>query len=729
MMIKANGEYLDFNGDIEIESQIKLFEDIESVNGDYSYDIEIQDNGHNRKVLGIPRADTVKTIYQAVPSEVIDDTGQSIYLGKLQVNRISGGFIYSTFYSGNTDWFAQLSDPITSLPLYKYDTELTVSNIQASWLSDEGLVFPIFDSGTLVTRSFRNFKVEDFVGCFYLKTLFKEIFNSKGIKIKGDLLSDFVFNNMLICANGRLQDQINSRSSFAKNTLGQLVTDVSTPVTFDNDYDHPYFDGDLNNYTTSGGYSRYTADIPMVVEVELKMRVSNITNTLGYIFFQVIQYDASTATLINHGRVYVYESTGTDTGNGTISGIKLDTGDEIRIYSFSPGVGQTADMLPGSTFKVTPTFLYKSFGNASVPDWSMIQLVTNVFKLFNVIPHYEVQSKTLTLNLFEKIKTKDHVNISDSIEVLDTDFSEFISNYGKVNSFTFSESNDEDLSEYNIKNFVSLGEGSIEVNNDYINDSADVIELDFSSPVTYLNQVFDISMDRINFTELNETVDLEITSVTDSSTIARFNASNADDFIKVGDLIRIIGDDIEDYNGDWIVATVTSSYFTVNGLLYSDDTSGTASVLRHQFTDDDNVYIFINVQNQPNTFFSSNSDLTIETTTFTYSSLAYFTLLSNATPINNLYKQSLSFGAINNPLSYQITILQTYWHLFDRILNDPVKLLCIGNIKRTTYDKIKTFLNTVRVETNETTNLYYLNRITGYKGSERPCELELIKLN
>src|SRR5690348_6962110 len=133
MMIKANGEYLDFNGDIEIESRIKLFEEISTSNGDFSYDISIQDNGHNRKILGIPRADTIKTIYQAVPSEVIDDTGQSIYMGKLQVNRIEGGFISSTFYAGNTEWFAELSEPLSSLPLYKYDIDFNIANVALSF--------------------------------------------------------------------------------------------------------------------------------------------------------------------------------------------------------------------------------------------------------------------------------------------------------------------------------------------------------------------------------------------------------------------------------------------------------------------------------------------------------------------------------------------------------------------------------------------------------------------
>jgi len=52
MMIKVNGEYLDFDDVVEIESQIKLFEDIETSNGDYSYSFTLPKTNKNLKALG-----------------------------------------------------------------------------------------------------------------------------------------------------------------------------------------------------------------------------------------------------------------------------------------------------------------------------------------------------------------------------------------------------------------------------------------------------------------------------------------------------------------------------------------------------------------------------------------------------------------------------------------------------------------------------------------------------
>lgn len=716
-MIKANGEYLDFNGDIEIESQIKLFEDIESVNGDFSYEIEIQDNGHNRKALGIPRADTVKSIYQSVPSEVIDDTGQTIYRGHLQVNRISGGFISSTFYSGNTEWFAQLSQPMSSLPLYRYDVDLDPGGVYPSMFVDEGLVFPVLDAGALVTRSFTSMKIEDFVPCFYVKTLFNEIFNPLGIKLQGDFIEDATFKKLVVAANGRSQEDIESRSSYAKNTSSQSITGVDQ-ILFQDDSTFPFNDGSLNNFQSS----TYTADVRMRVNLKFSIGVAAVG--LG-------SFSTKIRVRINGVSYKVYTNTDLAVQDYTLNKeieISLDAGDILEIY----GDQDTATVMninEGATIKITPIFVYRVFGNSSVPNWTQLQFVSNVLRLFNVLPSYNPTSKTLTLDLFNNIKAKEYVDISNEIVIDEIDFSTLVSDYAKNNIFTYQESDDEDLREYNISNFISYGSGNLTIDNDYIENDTTIVESDFTSPITYLNGAFDMSMERINFVELSEGVERDITSVSDASGVARFNISNASTYFAEDDLVRI-DTAVDTYNGDWVVDTVTSTYITVKGGTYDASTTGSVTLLTHQFTTDDNVYLFINIPNVELPQITSIPEITIDDSSgLTGIGIAYFNMLSNGRPINRIYKQSLSFGSVNNPLSYQLTLLDTYWPLFSRILNSPVSLQATGYLKRSTFDQIKTFLRPVRVVTEETSNLYYVNRNRGYKGSERPCELELIKLN
>jgi len=167
-------------------------------------------------------------------------------------------------------------------------------------------------------------------------------------------------------------------------------------------------------------------------------------------------------------------------------------------------------------------------------------------------------------------------------------------------------------------------------------------------------------MERINFVEIEDIDDKAITSVTNSSGIPRFNISNADDLFSVGDLVGL-ETDVDGYNGEWVISIVTSGYIVVNGLGYTASATGTATLLRHKFTTDDNVYLFVNVSNVENLFYSSTYSMLIDNTMFTSASLAYFNLLANGRQINTKYKQSLSFGEVNSPLSYQQTILDTYW--------------------------------------------------------------------
>ena len=720
MMIKANGEYLDFDGDIEIESQIKLFEEIETANGDYSYSFDVSKTINNLKILGFPFPDTVKSIYNNVPCEIIDDAGFVVYTGSLQVNNITD-VISCTFFSGNTEWFGLLNEPMNSLPLYKYDVSLTPTNVESSWTKTSGLVFPLIDTGILTSRSYSNVKVEDFIGCFYVKTLFNEIFGAQGITLSGDLLNDDIYNQLIVASNKGIIDESNKRSMYAGKNNDQLYVSTAAIVSFQSVTVNPYFNGSIGNYNIST-YT-YTADVKMRVKVEVSI-TAQFTDDAA-LELAIYKNGANLKTVWFPAGATNYAFSEND--------VVLDAGDTVYIYA-TPHTITGITIKPGSYFKITPVYIYKFFGYSSVPQWTQGEFVSNILRIFNVIPYYKPESKQLTLNLFNKIKEKEPIDVSDDITIVQTDFSEFVSNYGKNNNFKYQESEDTDLREYNISNFVSYGAGRLTIDNDFIENEADVIESDFTSPITYLNPVFDASLERINFIESFDVDDKAITSVTDSSGIPRFNISNADDLFEEGDLVAI-ETDVDGYNGEWVVLNVSTTYIEVSGAGYDSSTTGTATLLRHKFTTDDNVYLFVNVPNVPILFFSSsysynitNTDLIFENTRFTSCSLAYFNLLANGRQINTKYKQSLSFGEVNSPLSYQKTLLDTYWPIFSQILADPVKLLVRGYFNRNKFTALRTFLRPLRVKTNETNNLYYLNRITGYKSGNEECEAELIKL-
>ena len=714
MMIKANGEFLDFNDDIEIESQVKLFDDIESMQGDWSYQSEMDATNHNLKVLGLPFPDTIKTIYRSVPAELIDDSGDKVYTGSIRVENISGGTIKFSFFSGNNDWFGLLSDPISALPLFKYDIDLTENNIIGTWDSTSGLVFPIIDTGTLITRAYRSVIIEDFIASMYVKDLMKDIFNAQGIKLTGDLLNDNLYNSLLVTSNGRSQDEVINRSSYVNKTTAQNSITSLTKITFQDETTYPFRDGSQGNFAAS----TYTADVKMRVKLDFSLHMLLVAGT-SYV------YTYKNGVQLNRYGI----------NEGIFGGIAdfsksvdlvLNAGDYLEIFA-NVNTAVSVSVTSG-TIKVTPIYIYKAFGKSSVPNWTQLEFVSNVLRPFNVLPYYNSDSKTLTLDLFNKIKEKEPIDISDDIEVTETDYSEFVSSYGRSNIFKYQEGSDEDLREYNISNFISYGSGDLTIDNDFIKQSVDVVESDFTTPITYLNGGFDCSMERINFVELEEVSDHSITSVVDASGDPQLTIASASTIFAEGDIVRI-ETTVDTYNGDWIVNGVGANFIVLIGnVSFDGNATGTATLMRHRFTTDDNVYLFVNVPFAQCLFFSSNYTFTFDQTPVTFASLAYFNLLSNGREINTKFKQSLSFGTVNNPLSYQQTLLQTYWPIFSAILNDPLMLRISAMFQKSKFILIKTFLRPLRVKTVQTNNLYYLNRTTGYKSGHQKCEGEIIKL-
>lgn len=710
MMIRANSEYLDFDDVVETELQIRLFDEISTANGDFSYSFNVPRTNHNLKLLGFPCPDSVKSIYSDVPCEIIDDSGFKVNTGSLQVGVLNSDGIECSFFGGNSDWFTLINRPMRDLALYKYDVNLTAANVQASWSDTEGIVFPIFDTGTLINRSFANVTLLDFKPCFYVKTLFYEIFGQQGIKIQGELMNDATFQKLLVCANSQSQNGINDRSSFANKTAQQaLVGSFDTRISFQDDFTAPYFDGAQNNFTIITG--RYTADTRMKIKAEMSLQVTIAVSAN-------VQWQKN-GVMVNY---YVLTS-GTQVFNASID-IELSAADYIEIW-INANIGDTINI--GSTFKATPTFVYRAFGEASVPDWSQLKFVTNIFKIFNVIPYYNNDSRTLTMNLFNKLKEKDPIDISNDIVIKDTDYTNFVSRYGKNSYFRYSKSNDENLAGYNIKNFIKYGDAVINIDNAYISKEADVVESDFISPVTYLHNKFDMSMDRVKFTELIDDEEYEVTSVTASASTPRFNIVSTG--LSVGDIVRIETDN-DTYDGEWVIKTVNASYIEVTGPVYDIDVTGTVTLLKHKQTTNADAVLLINAAGVSTLFVSSRPAIWFDggNTTFSTISLAFFNLLDSSKQINTKYKQSLSFGEINNPLSYQKTIIDTYWGVFVGIVNDPVELRVDAYFNRKRFTELKTFLNPVRVKTNETNNLYYINRISGYTSGHEPCESELIKL-
>lgn len=707
MMIRTyTGGFLDFDGEVDVERQSKLFEALDETWGDYSYSFELPLTQNNITELGIPFPDNKsKVVYSKVYADLLSETGEALYKGFLRIERVTN-VIEASFFAGNNNWISQLAGNMTDLNLTQYDQPLTEDNIIARATATSGIVFPILDAGALITRRYHNFKPEDFVGCFYLKTLFEEVFRQSHLKIDGDLLNDAVFNQALICTNTRSKVEVDRNSiSVGKNSAQVLGAAIDNgTVSFNLTSGSGYFVGD--NVTFSG--TAYTAAVDMIVDLEASITA---TGTLVYFFSR-------------SGTGSVGGASGTN-ATLNVKNVKLTAGQGVAISVINLFGGSKT--ITAATFKITPRFIYKAFGSSSVPLWTKAQFVSEVLSLFNTITAYDADTSTVTINLLKKIKDRPATDISEYIQVQETDYSEFISNYGKLNTLSYQEANDEDLREYNISEFNRYGSGVVPVENDFLEDTGELLESEFTAPLSYISPTFSASLERVNYVELEEDEDQEITEVQDSTGTPRFMVTDADDFFEVGDLVEIESTELS-YNGHWIIDAVTSTYFTVQGLAFRVDAIGDVRRMNHRMTTDDSVYLFINTTAQNVSYFSKmHTEYFINLNNYSSFPLAFFSLIHNDTQVNEDFKQSLSFGSITHPLFYQRTMTEAYWRIVEIILNDPVMLKCIAHLPEHVYKRLSS-LSPVYIKTLESVNLYYINQITGYKGSSWPCEINLIKL-
>lgn len=724
MMLKVNGEFLDFDDFVEMEKRVKLFEQIDETLGDFSYVFNLDKTSKNLKILGFPLPDVKdKIIYREINCDLLDDSGNTLYKGVLKVERVTNT-IECSFFSGNYNWMRLLTGNLSDLDFSELDIELTVSNIANSWDNTEGVIFPLIDAGGLTSRRYKSLMVEDFSGCIFVKTVFKKIFDNAGIKLQGDFLHSHEYNNMLLSRLTLGANDIQDRSTYAVSTVNQLMPALAR-VRFEDDFSYPYYDGSQDNYSIVS--CQYTADVKMRINLEITLILT----------IEATVFDPKIEIFIN-GSSYIVHSVENNVVARTYSfehEIELEAGDTLDIWARqtiimpTPGTSQPYYIITGSTFKVTPTFLYFTAGGSLVPQWSQAKFIKNVISLFCVVSDYEPVSKILTFDFFENIKSKPSIDLSEYINIYEVDFSDFISKFFQKTLIGYQESNDENIIGYNVSHFVRYAAGQITVNNEYLENSGSIFDSEFKAPVSYINNAFSASLERMNFVDIEENGGDDFTSVTDNLGEAQFNVPDGTIY-SVGELVRVQDSTNPSYNGDFVVKNVSATWIIVRGVMFSSDATGSATKLRHRIGSDDGVYLLINtkyrVDNVAN--YSRSDPYYILNNQYSNIAYAFFNMLNTGVPINDAYKHGLSFGSVDNILSYQSSLIDRYWGVVSLVLNDPVRLLSDGTLPKKVFNSI-TPLRPIRIKTETTNNLYYLNRIGGYKESYLPCEVDLIKLS
>jgi hypothetical protein len=719
MTIRIGNEYLDFDQNVEVLKRAKTIDTIDSA-GDFSYAFTLPDTAKNRKhiKLGVNRSD--KNIYRNIPC-IVENQGNQVYFGFIRAERSVEEGIECSFFSGNNNWF----NAIEGLKIYELDLSqfaLPIVNISpspiipASWTATEGITFPFLDRGRLKNWSSRNLDTEDFFPMVYMKSVLPAIFQQNGFKVTGDLFNDSLYNNIVVGSGNRVaapsSEGIASRNSFVGKG-SQSINTVPQIVTFTNE-SYPFFDG--GNFTAN----RYSADLDLDINVDIDLSL-----------------DASETYVLelykNGVQAYVIEGTGDEisTSFNDNNAIGLEPGDYLEVFmSIDTG---TVNITEGSVRftvirlnKIYPQFL---FGNMSQSEF-----VYNVFTMFNIIADYDQFTKTVTLNLFKDISNKPEQDLSEYIDSYEVDYTEVIGELSKRNLFVYEEGEDEDQITYNEENPIPWGGGSIDPENDFINGESERT-VSFAAPYSYYNEKFKANLESTGTHKFSDAGDpIEIIDVTLSGSSALFQTSEPHNFSQLDYVwitdVAVGSNSIGYYIGIGRIATVPNpDLFTVQNLDFqavgAGVITGHVKKMTLTITDTDKVFIGINIPNMLVSDFSGLSSIEYGSAR-TRMAYMYFFKSNINKPIDNM-RESLSFGATPKSGYNQITLLDKYYDVTRRYLNDPVKVISQMHIPFKVFNALD-FSRPVRLRTVDFDIKSFLSNIEGWVDSDVACKTENIKL-
>ena len=705
MMIKVDNEFLEFEELIEVEKQIKLFEEISTTDGDFSYAFELQKTLTNTRLLQNPLPDNIsKPVYQKIPARLLSDSGAETFNGFLRIERVTQVY-HCSFFAGNNNWFGMLTGKLEELGWDEYNIELNEMSIQSAIFNTSGVVFPVVDNGVLNTRGFPLLKVEDHVAAIHVKDVFNKIFARHGIKIQGELFNDINYLTATTLSTRKNEQGIEDRSAYVFTDNAPIPNDGTFYLMeWTDDFTKPYFDGATGNFNLST--HRYIADVRMRLKIEA---VINTPVCPFFFYMRVFKNGVAIPGVL---------ATSDEDGNVSITHeVELVVNDYIEIHISADAGHGCPTTIDDATVRFTPTFVYKFFGNTILPDWTQQKYVSAILQEFNTLCSYNASNRTLTVNLFEKLKAKPAIDLSEYISNVETDYAEFISSYGKKNLLNYNQLEDEDIKE----NFIPYASGIIDVDNDFLEDEVEVLTSDFTQPISYVNDTFKASLERTNLVTLKQDTQVEITAVADNGTgDARFTV--AEDIFALSDMVRISNSTDKFYEGDYMVVSFGAGWIELSGVSFNGDARMDVAKMLFEYTGNDNVYLLRHVPLYSVTKFSALPSFRVENTDLFTQAYGFFNIINTGRQVSSDFINSFSFYSDD-----QQSMIDQYFRLFSKVLNDPVKIICTAHLPYHIFLQLD-FLSPVKIQTEETQNVYYLNRIRGYKGSEYPCELELIKI-
>lgn len=723
MIIKIGDEYLEFDGDVEMERQVMNIDNFDNV-GDFSYSFTVHPTAHNKKLLGVTAIDQKnKTLFtQTDNAELQTDGGITIHLGSIIVTNTFG--IECSFVSGNTNFFKYITGNIKDINLKELDVIMSESNIVASWSNTSGIVFPIVDRGNLYLRkdTFLSFtkitgfiQENDFQPFIYIKDVIKKALTTHGLKIDGDLIEDKTYQDLITTNNDSdfYKKRYKENSVSIGKTSSQTLTTTFSQITFQDETSVQYYNSLESPYDLSTN----------------RWEVNFNNNAIPKIFLNTSDPNIELE--------FELRRNGASVRDWFVKGLSIELTEEVFLPYYVPGdyvelwgrvfTSGTVDIIGGAfTIEVVRTDF--ALASALVPDQETKEFIKDIFKMFNVVCTFDVFTKTIHTRLFKNIKYQDEQDLSEYVHILEAENGfDLVSDYSKENIIGYQQLDIPEIEKYNAEHDIDYGNGSIDVNNEMIDNVSSLYDVNYTAPYSSYYPYFGLQLIRLDYSIYNDALGIDpfiVNTVNDNAGLAEV-----------------------------VLPGGSPSSITLSNGGFVGDADGVAIPTQFEEIDSDAQIIALNV---PNVSLPVDIKFTEWTTSigiqyqrvwhlydFTIdqyngywadtafvraprsnASVAVFAKYLDGTPLDTL-KQGLSFGEIDGKDT--LTLIETYYRDFESVLNDPIKPMISMLIPEHVYFNLD-FLKPVRIKTDRFNSLFFLQKISGYKNSYTPCVFELIKL-
>jgi len=583
--INDDGEVLDFDGSFAITKRaVSFFRS--TILGDVSINFEVDNNSVNRKVLGYDGPQMLNQVAFTRQSFTLMRNGNPFMRGSLVIQTDNGPTLSCYFVSGNANWINLVQGLITELDYTgitnatNYTTQWTEANVDLSHFRTDsdtsfGITFPLVDwaykgnkgnnwwfmSALQDIKNDYEYVFSDFYPCFYLRPLLKEIVQQSGLKVDGNILDDPLFNRLVITPkSGELKrDTINATT--ARGTpFGTAAGPVQiTGFTETSDPEGCF----ASNVYTASRSSR------VVITVTVLDASSGTPGCNGTV---TIRKNGAT---FGAGLGFGVQSDGTGEGvhryfkdgSNTII-LTVISGDTIDLTLTQTGVPGTISVTCNLKIEIPTRLIVEDYitPDQFLPNIPCLDIIKFIVSYFGCSVYFEEASKTLLINIIEKLKAETSDNWSDYVQ-FKNGVANITSGYtitsARNNYIRLLPSDETPLSGYNSTHFQKYGEANLNTENT-LKENNDLFIIPFAASGYNLgtNEFWTTNCQLINL------VDQEPILYTSVSGGVTFNYPAGERFIKYLQVVRIV-DDLKGDMGYYVCdSSLSATSSTYKGLTY-----------------------------------------------------------------------------------------------------------------------------------------------------------------